>query len=144
MLEPEIDFSEAEKSNEEDRMEEGYQTYKLDIDTGHISRELITGVEAVKQFIALAIRTPRFQYPIYSDQFGSEVWELIKSSDEDEVTLEFLRSEIERLTTEALIFDDRIEDVYEFEIQFKGDTAHVKFKVDSLGEIIEIDQEVVM
>ena len=137
MLMPEIDFSDAENTLETD-FDEGNYTFKLDYATGNISRELVTGAKAVEQFVLLALRAPRFEHAIYSDQFGSEILDLIK--DQKEFTLAYLESELERLVIEAIIYDDRVADVTNFEITFTENNAHIKFTVETIDEFIEIEE----
>lgn len=137
MLEPEIDFTDAEETLITD-YDEGNHTFELDFNTGEISRKLITGMESVKQFVQLALRTPRFEHAIYSDQFGSEILALIK--EDGELTRAYITSELERLVTEALIYDDRIEDVANFDIEFSENEVVLRFDVLALDEYVEVEE----
>jgi phage baseplate assembly protein W len=109
-------------------------TYKLDETNGTIS-ELIDGDEAIQQFIAKAIRTARFRYLIYDDDYGSELEDLIG----EDVTDAFLNEEIPRVIREALIYDDRIADVRDFIITRKGDEVYIEFTVEKTdGGTLEV------
>jgi phage baseplate assembly protein W len=100
-------------------------TYRLDIEKGEIGG-LIDGDEALRQFVSKAIRTARYRYLIYDDEYGSELEDLIGS----DVTEAFLNEEIPRIIREALIYDDRIADVRDFNIQREGDGVYIEFIVE--------------
>ncbi len=85
----------------------------------------VDGIEAVKQFIQKAIETARNRYLIYDDQYGSELEDLIGAN----VTPELINEEIPRVITEALIYDDRIESVSNFNIQHQKDLLYISFTV---------------
>ncbi len=136
---PDIDFTELldEEEGEED-YDEGNYTFKLDYETGEISRELIAGAKSVEQFSLLALRTPRFEHAIYSDQFGSELLSLIK--EQNDVTPAFLSSEIERVVNEAIIYDDRVSDIEDVEVYYQDNNAHISFKIIVMGEVVDIEE----
>ncbi|MDQ0060128.1 DUF2634 domain-containing protein [Paenibacillus harenae] len=107
------------------------RTYSLDLETGEIGRQ-IDGLEAVKQFIHKAIQTIRYAYPIYSNDYGCEVQLMLGKA----YSQGFIQVEMIRMITEALIYDERINRVYEFEIEWENDEVKVSFLVDStLGMI---------
>lgn len=128
-LEPDLQIPEFEEAETEPS-----KTYYFDFETGRIGRRLIDGIEAIEQFIKKTIKTARFKYPIYSDEYGCEMEDNIGAN----VSRGFLESETIRTITEALVYDDRIEDVGEFEITFDGDEMNVYFKVTSIEGTIEI------
>lgn len=68
-------------------------------------------LEAVKQAIYKILNTERYEYPIYSWQYGVELADLFGQ------TPDYVMPEIERRVTEALTMDDRITgaDSFEFE-----------------------------
>jgi phage baseplate assembly protein W len=100
-------------------------TYRLDFTNGAIGG-LIDDDDALRQFIIKAIKTARFRYLIYDDQYGSELEDLIGA----DVTEAFLKEEIPRVIREALIYDDRIADVRDFIITRKGDEVYIEFTVE--------------
>src|SRR5690606_29056146 len=89
-------------------------TYGIDFEKGRIIG-MIDGLEAVKQAVFLILRTERYRYLIYSTDYGSELEGLIGR---DSL---FVQSELKRRIREALMQDDRIEDVTNFNIHFNGD-----------------------
>ncbi|SER87205.1 DUF2634 domain-containing protein [Psychrobacillus sp. OK032] len=95
---------------------------------------IVDGKEAIRQFIVKAIRTARSRFLIYDDQYGSEIEDLIGA----DVTRELLDEEIPRVIREALIYDDRIADVTNFNVSHSGDTVLIKFDVSlTNGERME-------
>lgn len=97
-------------------------TWKLDIERGKITG-IIDELEAVKQAVLCIFETERFYYLIYSANYGFEGDGLVGKS------RTLVQSEIKRRITEALMQDDRITNVTDFDIQFEGDTATAAFTV---------------
>lgn len=116
---------------------ETLRTYKIDYETMTITKEIIDGVEAIKQFIYMALRTQRYEHLIYSTDYGSEIDVLLS---DNEVTQEFKEMELPRLITEALIYDERIDDVTDFDIEQRFDAFHVSFVVHTTEGILEIEE----
>lgn len=63
------------------------------------------GAEAMNQAINKILRTPRFEVPWISQQYGTDVFQLIG------MPMDYVKSEVGRMITEALEVDDRITDV---------------------------------
>lgn len=110
-------------------------TFGIDFEKGRIIG-MIDGLEAVKQAVFIILQTERYRYLIFSPNFGSELQGLIGR---DSL---FVQSELKRRIREALMQDDRIEDVTNFNIQFNGDSALVRFTVVSIFGSFEAEQEV--
>lgn len=111
------------------------RTYALDFDTGEI-KGMIDGRKAIEQFIHKAITTIRFAHPIYTDSYGCEVKTMLGRGFTDS----FLRSEVKRMITEALIYDSRISKVYNFDIKPNGDEIRVSFWVDTIEGVINVGE----
>ena len=77
------------------------KTYRIDFQTGRISGT-VDGREAMSQAIGKILRTERFQYLIYSWNYGMEWEQLIGKS--RETALANLKQQLEA----ALLQDDRI------------------------------------
>lgn len=121
------DFTIEEKPN---------KTYKLNIEKNTIEGKC-DGIEAIKQTIYCILNTERFEYLMYSWDYGVEIKNLIGEQNT------FVIPELERVIKEALLQDDRIEDVIEFSFnQISKNTIAVNFKViTTLGDIT-IEKEV--
>lgn len=111
------------------------RTYRLDPVTKRITG-MIEGIEAVKQAVRLILGTERFEYIIYSSNYGGELKEM---SGADST---WFSSEIKRRIREALLQDDRIREVQDFRITQSGDSALVTFTVISVFGNFQEEKEV--
>lgn len=110
-------------------------TFFIDFEKDRISG-FIDEKEAVKQAIMLILNTERYKFLIYSWNYGVELEELTGTHPD------IVEDEAERLISEALLQDDRITAVYDFEFSRNRDTLLVNFKVDSIYGDIDIETEV--
>lgn len=118
-----------------DESTETSNTFFIDFEKGRISG-FVDEREAVKQAIMLILNTERYKFLIYSWNYGVELEELIGTHPD------IVEDEVERLISEALLQDDRITAVYDFEFSRNKDTLLVSFKVDSVYGDIDIETEV--
>lgn len=107
------------------------KTYKIDFE-----KEKIIGfcdkIQAIRQAIRLILKTERYEHLIYSWDYGSELKDLI-GKDKD-----ITESEIKRRVAEALMQDDRINNVDNFIFNYNKDSVIVNFTVFSIyGEFTE-------
>lgn len=107
--------------------EQPTHTYKMNLESNLI-RGYIDGQEAMKQAIYKILNTERYQYVMYSWNYGIELLDLYGEP------VSYVCPELERRITEALTWDDRIQSVdnFEFNISKKGEilvtfTAHTVF-----------------
>lgn len=90
----------------------------------------VEGLDAVKQAIYLILNTERYEHLIYSWNYGVELADLFGKP------ISYAMSEIKRRISEALLQDDRITDVGEFEFESKRSELFCKFKVYTIyGEV---------
>lgn len=121
----------------EDEQEIPSRTYRIDWDEGRIIG-FVDGQEAMKQYIKKALITPRFRCLIYSNQYGSEIEDMLIQKD---ATREYIETKVRFLVTDALIYDPRILRVYNIAIQFMDtyplqDSCVITFDVDTIyGQI---------
>lgn len=116
--------------------EQPTKTYKLNIEK-NIIEGMCDKTEAIKQAIYCILNTERFEYLIYSWNYGIELSHLIGKQNT------YAIPELERVIKEALIQDDRIEDVTNFSfIQTNKSTILVKFTVITTVGEIEAEKEV--
>ena len=84
----------------------------------------IDGVEAIKQSVLKTINTERYEFEIYSWNYGIELQDLYGKD------LPYVMSEIKQRIIDALLVDDRIESVGSFEVEkIKQGKLHIKFTV---------------
>lgn len=108
------------------------KTYALDFDTGEVGNT-VDGLEAVKQAVRKIIYTSRYKFLINSFNYGCEIQDLIGQ----DLTNAFLQSELERVITEAVEYDDRIDKAYDFDISISNDNIYISFTVDTIqGKLV--------
>lgn len=122
----------------EEAQEAPSKTYRLDLDRGRIVGT-IDGIEAVRQAIQKAMITPRFKCLIYDNQYGSEIEETIVAKDADE---DYVRATAEGFIRDALLPDSRIIDISDFEFDFIGDSAHIKFTAETIFGQTDIEEDI--
>ncbi|MDB3313368.1 DUF2634 domain-containing protein, partial [Clostridioides difficile] len=93
-----------------DVRQEPSKTFKLNIEKNRVDG-ICDDVEALKQTIFLILNTERYEHLIYSRNYGVELNDLIGEP------ISYVIPELERRITEALIQDDRIENIDNFEFQ---------------------------
>ncbi|WP_144492765.1 DUF2634 domain-containing protein [Bacillus pumilus] len=132
-LSPEEEIEETE----EDEEVETSTTYRIDVETGRLTGETISGIEAIRQFVYMTLRTERYAHPIYSHDIGTEIQELLTDT---EATDEYKEMEIPRLLEEALIVDERIDHIEEIEVTKENDSFHVKLAIATDEGTLEIEE----
>jgi hypothetical protein len=114
------------------------RTYKIKFGDGGI--DTIAGftddLDAVKQAIYLILNTERYQYVIYSWDYGVELLDLYGKP------MPYVMSELPRRIKEALVQDDRIEDVVDFEFERNRAKLHVTFTVVTSVGTVSTEMEV--
>lgn len=111
-------------------------TYKMQT-AENLVRGYTDGLEAMKQAIFKIIMTERYQYIMYSWNYGIEISDLFG----EPVT--YVCPELKRRITEALLWDDRIRSVDNFEFDFpqKG-VVHVAFTAHTIYGDVQAEREV--
>ena len=95
--------------------------------------QIVEGIEALKIWIYKAIKISRFEYDIYSWDYGCEVNNLLGQSYYSRGHIE---SEVKRYIKEALLINPYIKSINFKTITFSDDTLNAEFDVDSIyGEV---------
>lgn len=110
-------------------------TYKMYISKNTISGKT-DGLEAMKQAVYKILYTERFEYPIYSQNYGVELSDLYG---EDHA---WVCPEIERRICEALTQDERIKEVDNFDFTIDQNSVQVSFIVHTVFGDIEAERQV--
>jgi hypothetical protein len=92
--------------------------------------------DAMLQAIYLILSVERYQYPIYSYNYGVELIDLIGQPKD------YVMSEVKRRITEALTQDDRIDSVDGWEFETDKKSVLVKFTVHTIYGDVETTKEV--
>ena len=109
--------------------EQPSKTYYLNIENNTIIGQC-DGIEAMKQTIYCILNTERFEHLIYSWNYGIELKNLIGENST------YVIPELQRVITEALMQDDRIEEVSNFNFEISRNKVIVTFNViTTVGEI---------
>lgn len=105
------------------------KTYALDIETMSIEG-FVDDLDAMKQAIYKILNTERYEYLIYSWNYGVELFDLFGEP------LPFVYPELERMITEALLQDDRIIRVEDFNFISQRGAVSATFRViTTLGNV---------
>lgn len=116
--------------------EQASKNYKM-----YFDEEVINGfrdeIEAMKQVIFKILNTERYQYIIYSWNYGIELEDLFGEP------VSYVCPELERRITEALVQDDRVESVdsFSFDVTQKR-KVHVTFVVHTIFGDVEAERTV--
>ncbi len=111
------------------------RTYGLDWERGRIQGHT-DGADAMKQAIYLILSTERYQYPVYSWNYGVELMELFGKP------VSYVLPELKRRITEALMQDDRVTAVDQFSFETEGGKVHVTFVAHTVFGEMELEKEV--
>ncbi len=111
-------------------------TYKMNHDK-HLIRGYTDALEAMKQVIFKILSTERYQYAMYSWNYGVELLDLFGEP------VSYVLPELERRITEALVWDDRIQSVdnFQFDIPKKG-VVHVSFVAHTIFGDVPAEKDV--
>lgn len=109
------------------------KTYRL---TEESIKGYIENLEALNQSIYKELSTEKYEYPIYSFDFGIELESLIGKD------VEYVQIELKRRITECLLKDSRIERVDNFTFENKGDELICTFNVSSIYGDLTIEKGV--
>ena len=112
-----------------------FKTNDFIIDPSTNDIKVVTGLKALEVWIYKAILTDRFEYPIYSWDYGTELTDLIGQKFSKGLT----ESEAFRFIKEALMINPYINDVNNLGIVFDGDTVTIKISVTSVYGEVKID-----
>lgn len=113
-------------------------TWKLDYDDGGQIRGYCDERRAIEQAVYKILNTERYQYIIYSWNYGIELADLYGQP------IPYVYAEIQRRITEALLADDRINDVtnFNFSNPQSGDVFTTFDVVTDYGIITNVSKEV--
>ena len=90
----------------------------------------------MKQAIYLMLNTKRYQYPVYSWNYGVELLELFGRP------VSYVLPELKRRISETLLQDDRISSVDQFSFETEGGKVHVTFVAHTVFGEMELEKEV--
>lgn len=102
--------------------------YGMDFETGMLTGQVVTGIEAIKVWIWCALHTQRFRYAIYSWDYGADTEQYIGQA----VTQEFLDTDCHDEVEETLTISPYITGIDDFSAELTGDHLHMAFTVRTI------------
>lgn len=116
--------------------EQPTHTYKMDLNADFV-RGYTDGLEAMKQAIYKILLTERFQYIMYSGNYGIELRDLFGQA------VSYVCPELERRISEALLWDKRIKSVTDFEFDTsKKSVVHVACTAHTIFGDVRVERGV--
>lgn len=119
------------------------KTYKMLVGDEHVQGSISDKLSAVQQAAYKILNTERYKHVIYSWNYGVELQELFGKP------IPYVLSELPRRIREALVQDDRIDDVTDFDISYERDNSKgkrgdvvAKFVIRSIYGAIEMEKGV--
>lgn len=111
-------------------------TYKLDVENGTIIGQT-DGLDAMKQVVNKILGTERYAYVVYSPKYGIELESLVGKD------FGYVTAVLEQKITEALLEDERILSVSDFNItKTSVDTLIASFTVMTVEGNVKMSTEV--
>ena len=130
-----IPQTENELKNDFEFEEIPTNTFKLN-DSYNQTYGFTDGIEAMKQAIYLMLNIERYEYLIFSWDYGIELADLFGQP------INFVMAELERRISEALLQDSRISSVENFEFDYQKNKIICKFTVYTIFGEIETEKVV--
>lgn len=111
-------------------------TYYIDVEKGRMIGH-VDELEAVAQAAMKILRTERYSSVLYSTDYGVELEKYIGQD------IYYIEADLERAIEEALIMDDRITGIDNFEFkQVESDAVEASFTVLTIFGEFDLDYEV--
>lgn len=128
----------VEDETDDDLEEETLPSRTYLVKNGRI-QSMIDGREAMVQAIDKILRTERFVFPIYTEDYGNDFNELLGKE------LDYAEVEVERMLKEAMYADDRVTDVRVDDVQkMNSTTLMVSGTVETIFGTVPIESEVTL
>ncbi|MGJ4013044.1 DUF2634 domain-containing protein [Levilactobacillus brevis] len=128
----------VEDETDDDLEEETLPSRTYLVKNGRI-QSMIDGREAMVQAIDKILRTERFVFPIYTEDYGNDFNELLGKE------LDYAEVEVERMLEEAMYADDRVTDVRVDDVQkMNSTTLMVSGTVETIFGTVPIESEVTL
>lgn len=91
--------------------------------------------EAVAVWAWNALHTPRWQYPLYTPNYGNEIETLIGQTWTDDLK----RAEVKRYIKECLLASPYVKEIRDLQIDFEGDALTVRFVLVSIYGTVSME-----
>ena len=132
----ELEDTDIDTDGDDDESLYDEPTLTFKVENGRI-RGKVDEKQAMIQAVDKILQTERLVYPIYSEQYGNDLNDLIGKD------MGYAKVEAERMIKEALLADDRVVDVDIDEVtEISRDTLEIKGTCVTVYGNINIDSEV--
>lgn len=131
------EFSNIAES-EENKVIEVPREYGIDFTTGQLTGKIVEGIEAIKVWIWLCMHTERFRHAIYSSDYGTALDQYFGHVLSDE----YINTDCESEISDALLMNEYIESIEDFEAVRNSDILNIKFRVVTKFGSLEVDESV--
>ena len=132
----ELEDTDIDTDGDDDETLDDEPTLTFKVENGRI-RGKVDEKQAMIQAVDKILQTERLVYPIYSDQYGNDLNDLIGKD------MGYAKVEVDRMLKEALLADDRVVEVDIDAVNEKSrDTLEVKGTCLTVYGNINIDSEV--
>lgn len=128
--------TEATKENITKDSADTLTEYEIDWREKRLTGRVVKGLDAIKIWILLALRTPRYRYLIYTWDYGSELEDLIGKG----YSMEYLEAETRRMVEECLQVHDQIGKVVDFSVKLNCDQLDISFTVETDYGLLAIQE----
>ena len=115
-------------------VQETPREYGIDFSTGQLTGLIVEGLEAIKVWIWNCLHSERYRYAIYSWQYGVEYEQYIGET----ITDEYLMSDCQTETEEALLVNPYITAITDFEAHLEGTKLCISFTVETTLGTMEV------
>lgn len=106
--------------------------YEIDFQTGKLTGKKVKGIEAIKVWIWMCLKTERYRFALYSWDYGTELEQYIGSYP----TQEFMETDCRNEVEEALTINLYISGIDNFEVSMEKDVLKMSFLVrTTLGDV---------
>lgn len=129
-------FELEELAQEDDYIDgEEYSTpteYGIDFSTGQLTGNIVTGIEAIKVWIWLALNTVRYRHVIFSWEYGTDIESLIGKS----YSQEYINDVVPDMIKDCLLINKNILEVTNFNVTMVSDKLIGSFTaITNYGEV---------
>lgn len=112
--------------------------YGIDFQTGQLTGKIVEGIEAIKVWIWLCLHTERFRHAIYSSDYGTSLEQYIGHM----LSEEYINTDCESEISDALLINEYIESIEDFEAVRNSDSLNISFRVVTKFGSVEVDENV--
>lgn len=118
---------------EEEELEEVIEVskardYEIDFEKGKLTGRMVEGIEAVKQWVRIALHVDRYVFRQYSWNFGNEFSTLIGKG----YNKEYIETEAYRMVVDALSIEESVLGIEDFTCNFDDDNLTVSFTLKTI------------